>query len=108
MKINSNIISVIVAAFLMIGCASGPSFNEYSASIPVMDSNTGRIYIYRTSSFGAAIQPKIPINREVVGSAVPKGFFYIDRPAGNYEISASTEAKRSLTLSLEPGDERYV
>lgn len=108
MKINTKFISIVCTFFIMVGCASGPSFNEYSSSIPDMASDTGRIYIYRSSALGAAIQPKIRINGEVVGNAVPKGFFYVDRPAGNYEISASTEAKRSLTLGLEPGDERYV
>lgn len=108
MKTNALIYSLILFAFTFVGCASGPSFNEYSSSIPAVDANSARIYLYRPSSLGAAIQPKIRINGEEVGKAVPKGFFYVDRPAGSYEISASTEAKRSLTLSLEPGEERYV
>ena len=105
--------SKITVLFLLIlsavaGCASGPSFNEYSSSIPTIEAEMGRIYIYRTTSFGAAIQPKIRVNGEVVGNAVPKGFFYVDRPAGSYEIAASTEAKRALTLTLDAGEERYV
>ncbi len=107
MKSKIILLSLLVLTIIT-GCASGPSFNEYSASIPTMDADTGRIYIYRSTSFGAAIQPKIRVNGEEVGNAVPKGFFYVDRPAGNYEISASTEAKRALTLTLEPGEERYV
>lgn len=90
------------------GCASGPTYNEYASSIPAMTSDSARVYVYRTSTLGTAIQPKIKINGEVVGKAVPQGFFFVDRPAGSCEISASTEVKRSLTLGLEPGDERYV
>ncbi len=54
------------------------------------------------------MQPKVQLNGEPVGKAVPKGFFYIDRPAGNYTISASTEAERSLSLNLAAGEEKYV
>lgn len=32
----------------------------------------------------------------------------MDRPAGDYKIATSTEAKRSLSFTLEPGSERYV
>lgn len=108
MKFKFNFLSIIFAVVVLSGCASGPTFNEYSSSIPSITADSGRIYIYRTATFGAAVQPGIRVNGEVVGKAVPQGFFFIDRPAGNYEISASTEAKRSLTLSLEPGDEKYV
>ena len=107
MKFKILLLSLLTLTFVA-GCASGPSFNEYSANIPAMEQDTGRIYIYRKTTLGAAIQPKIRVNGEEVGKAVPKGFFYIDRPAGSYEISASTEAKRALTLTLEPGDVRYV
>jgi len=39
---------------------------------------------------------------------IAKGFIIIDRPAGEYEIATSTESKRSLKLSLDKGDEKYV
>ncbi len=108
MKTKISILFLLFMAITLGGCASGPSFNEYSASIPIVKDDLGRIYIYRTSAAGAAVQPGIRINGEVVGKAVPKGFFFVDLPAGSYEVSASTEAKRSLTLNLEPGEERYV
>jgi hypothetical protein len=68
----------------------------------------GRIYLYRTSVLGAAIQPKVKLNGEVIGKAVPKGFFYVDKKAGNYEIMTSTEVKRKLSLTLDEGQTRYV
>jgi len=33
---------------------------------------------------------------------------FVDRPAGDYTVATSTEAKRTLSLSLEAGQERYV
>ena len=64
--------------------------------------------MYRTTIFGAAVQPSVRLNGEVVGKATPRGFFYVDRPPGSYVISASTEAERSLSLGLETGDVKYV
>lgn len=108
MKSKLKFLSLILSVVVLSGCASGPTFNEYASSIRPVSNESGRIYIYRTTALGAAIQPKIRMNGKIVGKAVPKGFFFVDRPAGSYEMSASTEAKRSLTLNIEPGDERYV
>lgn len=93
---------------LLTACASGPSYKEYASSILPPSGENGRIYIYRTTAAGTAVQPDIRVNGEVVGSAVPQGFFYVDRPAGTYDIAASTEAERVLHMSLEAGQERYV
>jgi len=108
MKFKTITLSLLLPILALAGCASGPKFNEYSNNIPVLSDDAGRVYVYRTSAFGAAIQPSVRIDGEVVGKSVPKGFFYVDRLAGSHEISTSTEAKRSLTLNLEPGDEKYV
>ncbi len=108
MKSKFLVLPLILSILILSGCASGPTYKEYSGNIPDTPSDNGRIYIYRTATFGAIVQPVVKINGEVAGKAVPKGFFFVDRPAGSYEISASTEAKRSLTLSLEAGEERYV
>ena len=98
----------LIAALLLVGCASGPSYDQVAGSFQAVQSGQGRIFCYRNSAFGAAVQPAIRLNGEVVGKAVPQGFFYVDRPAGTYEISASTEAKRSLTINLDAGEEKYV
>lgn len=97
-----------IAALALAGCASGPAYQEVAGSFPQLAPDQGRIYIYRATSMGAAVQPDVKVNDEVVGSAVPNGFFYIDRPAGDYRISTSTEVKKTLTMQLEPGQVRYV
>jgi hypothetical protein len=74
-----------------------------------MAANSARIYFYRTDSMaGAAVQPSIKVNGVVVGSAVPGGYFYVDEPAGSYEISTTTEVKEAITASLKSGETRYV
>lgn len=107
-KNRIGVIGTVVALFLISGCASGPSFEEYSGTMDAVSADNGRIYIYRVSGLGAAIQPKVRINDEVVGKAVPKGFFYVDKPAGQYVISTTTEAERNLSLGLAAGEEKYV
>lgn len=109
MKTFSRVFLVLMASFVLIGCAtSGPKFTELMPTIPNPPADTGRIYIYRTSVFGTAIQPEVKVNNEVVGKAIPKGFFYVDRKPGIYEILTSTEVDRKLSLTLEKGQIRFV
>jgi hypothetical protein len=95
-------------ALCLVGCASGPRYSEINSSFAGPSPGNGRIFIYRPSAFGAALQPSVKINDQVVGSAVPHGFFYVDRPAGSYKISTSTEVERNLSLTLDDGQTRYV
>ena len=93
---------------LLAGCASGPRFAEAKGSIPQVSADNGRIYFYRTAVVGAAVQPTVKLNDEQIGTAQPKGFFYADRPPGNYHVDTTTEVKRRLSLTLDKGQTRYV
>src|SRR5262249_52884699 len=74
---------VVLALGLALGaCASGPKFTEIESTFPPLDPSQGRIFIYRTAILGAAVQPSVKLNGEVVGAAVPDGFFFVDRPPG--------------------------
>jgi hypothetical protein len=99
---------IAMAMLALAGCASGPSYKEVSSSFTPVPAQSGRIFFYRTSSMGAAIQPEVKLNGAAVGKAVPKGFFYVDRPAGDYEVNTTTEVKKALTFRLDPGQTRYV
>src|SRR5580658_4271145 len=96
------------SAALLSACAGGPAFNDMKSSIPPLRSDQGRIYIYRTAVYGTAVQPSIYLNGNVVGSAVPDGFFYVDQAPGNCEITAATEVENKLTFVLDPAQTRYV
>jgi outer membrane murein-binding lipoprotein Lpp len=98
----------IVAAASLAGCASGPKYTEMKSSIPTLAADQGRVVFYRTTALGAAVQPEVRLNGVAVGSAVPKGFFWADRPAGSYEVSTSTEVERKLTFTLDKAQVRYV
>jgi hypothetical protein len=98
-----------MVVFLLLGCATtGPKFSEFVPTIANPSPDTGRIYIYRIAVLGFAIQPDIKINGEIIGSAVPNGFVYVDKKSGNYEIMTSTEVDRKLSLTLDEGQTRYV
>lgn len=108
-RIISLLFFVGCAALMMTGCASGPQYSTLHGTEPALASGNARVYVYRAGHFvGSAVQPDVKLNDQVVGSATPGGYFFFDRPAGNYEISATTEVRRSLSLTLEPAQERYV
>jgi len=109
MKRTVAAVLVLGAAALLSACASsGPKFSEMATSMSVSKPEMGRIYFYRTTVLGAAVQPDVRLNGEVVGKAVPHGFFYADRPAGNYQVATETEVERKLTFTLDAGQVRYV
>jgi hypothetical protein len=94
---------------IVAGCATGgPKFTEMSSDMGAPPAGLGRIYFYRTSVFGAAVQPAVKLNGEAVGAAVPQGFFYADRPPGDYTVTTATEVEKALTFTLEAGQVRYV
>jgi hypothetical protein len=99
---------IISSSALMTGCATGPKYSQVKASFPALAPENGRIYFYRVTSLGAAVQPVVKINGEVIGTAKPSGFFYVDRPPGNYKVETSTEVKRQLSLELDKNQTRYV
>jgi hypothetical protein len=108
MRMFLSILFLGVLAFCMIGCASGTKFTEFQSSIEPLTADVGRIYFYRTAVVGAAVQPDVVLNDEKVGKAVPQGFWYLDRPPGEYQVVTTTETKRTLSFTLEAGQTRYV
>jgi hypothetical protein len=100
----------VAAALLLLlgGCATGAKYTEVASTLPPLAASQGRIYFYRPSAFGAAVQPDINLNGQKVGTAKPHGFYLVDRPPGNYEVTAATETEKKLTFTLEPGQERFV
>ena len=101
--------AAVLAGNFLAGCASGPKFSEISKSIAPIPAADGRIYFFRASSMmGAAVQPDIRLNGQVVGASKPGGFFYVDEPAGTYTAATSTEVEKSTTFTLEVGETKYL
>jgi Protein of unknown function (DUF2846) len=108
MKVTRRVCLAAFAVFLVAGCASGPKYTEIKGKIPSLQSGQGRVFVYRDSTFGAAVTPDVLINGKVVGVSRANGFFYTDLPAGNHKLSAGTEVERSLSFTLASGENKYV
>jgi len=108
LKTAAKLLAAGIVLLVLAACASGPQFSQMQAGLRAVSADQGRIFIYRSTALGAAIQPSVKVNGDVVGSAVPRGFFYVDRPPGDYEITTTTEVTRTLSLKLEAGQTRYV
>ncbi|HEX7891892.1 MAG TPA: DUF2846 domain-containing protein [Ramlibacter sp.] len=98
------------AVLLVAGCAAtGARHEEMAGSIPSLKAGEGRIYFYRQSTMvGAALAPDVKLNKDLVGEARTGGFFYVDRPAGNYVASSAGETEKTVSFSLAPGETKYV
>lgn len=98
-----------VCAVVLAGCASGVKHKDMEAVMPNMKPGEGRIYFFRTPSMGgAAIQPDIRLNGDVVGASKPGGFFFVDRPAGSYTAATTSETEKSASFVLEAGETKYL
>jgi hypothetical protein len=99
----------LLAAFLAGCAATGPKMSEVKSTIPALSPDQGRIYFYRNlNMLGAAVSADIRLNGDVVGRSQRGAFFYVDRPAGNYEVASSTETEKKLTFALDAGETKYV
>lgn len=100
---------VIAAAIFLTGCAAtGPRYAEVEANFPSLRSGYGRLVVYRSGGLGPAVQPDIKLNGEVIGKSQSQGFFFVDRTAGRYTVSARTEIETTLDVELVEGNTTYV
>ena len=97
------------ALLLVAACATGPKFDAVQTGFPAVPPDQGRIYIYRiTGMVGAALQPAVKLDDVKIGESVAEGFFYVDRPPGQYTISTTTEKREAVTFTLAAGEVKYV
>ncbi|OZI26587.1 hypothetical protein CAL26_04495 [Bordetella genomosp. 9] len=103
-------IAGIAAAILLAGCA-GPRYASMASSLPALKPGDGRIVFYnpmQDAGAGPSGQPKIRVNKQVVGRSKPGSFFYVDRPAGSYIVTDKLWTDDGLSFMLNPGETRYV
>lgn len=100
--------TLILSASFIFSCASGPKFTKIQPNMVAESPELGRIFFYRPSAFGAAVQPDVLLNNEKVGKAISHGFFYVDRPPGDYGVVTSTEVKRKVSFNLDRGETCFI
>jgi len=99
-----------LALALLSGCAaSGRSYMAVSSELPAIKENGCRVVFYRTDSMvGAALQPEIRLDHQVVGKSQPGGFFYVDTHPGRHVATSQTETEASLEFDVQAGQTVYV
>ena len=58
------------------------------------------IDIHHETVLAPPVQPEFKLKGDAVGSTVPNGIFYFNRPPGNHEISMSTEVESKPSMAL--------
>jgi hypothetical protein len=106
-------LAVLLLVALPMSPATAKSDQTYAvlhASEPAIPAGWGRIYFYREGGFaGSAVQPTIYINGESSGGrSKPGDYYYLDVPAGTYEISTETEKKEAISLNVAPAAAMYI
>jgi hypothetical protein len=102
------LVSLALLAVLTVGCASGLKYSQYRPTLAPPTAGNGRIWFYRPSAFGAAVQPAVKLDDVVVGNAVPHGFFQVETQPGSHEVSARTEWKHKASVKVTEHAETYV
>src|ERR1039457_6432847 len=108
MKSIQNLLLTCFLAVFAFGCASGVKFSEYRATVPPPPEGYSRIWFYRPSALGAAIQPAVKLDDPTVGNAVPNGFFHVETQPGTHEVSATTEWKHKTSIVVTTNANSYV
>lgn len=108
MKKALHALALIASAAALASCATGRNFSEISNTIPKLKPGYGRVYFARPDYIALAIQPQIHLNNDVVGKSQAGGFFYVDRPAGDYTVSLTTETTNSVAFHLAGGETKYI
>ena len=106
------ILILLFAIGSLVGCASGPTFPQYSADIPGISADSGRIYIYHYLDYDWLLSNErvasVRINNKFVATSYNGGFFFVDRPAGSYEVKIFGGKLRKLQINLQSGEEKYI
>lgn len=93
--------SLLLTLILLTGCST--STNHFQTAEKPMDSEYGRVVVYRPSSlFGMAYKPPIYIDTTIVGYSSSGTRFNVDVPEGDHTFSISSTSY-STTAGLLGG-----
>jgi hypothetical protein len=111
MRINTIAVLILTLAGLM-GCASTPMApkeqDKDSKTFKAPHLNLAGIYIYRNSSFGAALKKRVSIDGVVIGETAKNTFFHKEITPGAHTLATESEfGDNVLTLNAEAGKNHY-
>ena len=106
---------IFVAAFLLAGCASGPTGS--AALTASVKADTARLVVYRSSALGFAIQPSYSVDGRAIGGSQAAGFMACDLPPGRHEVAVNNlplssnlfgQGSEKVSLDLRAGSTTYL
>ena len=108
------IVTIILLSALFAGCASvkmesKDASDKLKQFAPPSIGNSG-LYLYRDSSFGAALKKNIFVDGQCVGQSAPNVFFYTEVAGGKVHV-ISTESEFSpntLALMIDAGKNYFI
>ncbi|MCP5306766.1 MAG: DUF2846 domain-containing protein [Chromatiaceae bacterium] len=111
---SKNVLTTAILALVLGGCASVPMESvEQSMDAKQFNpppANKAGLYIYRDSSFGAALKKDIWVDGRCVGESAPNTFFY-EVVGGDVAHTISTESEFSpnnLAINTDAGKNYFV
>lgn len=88
-------------------CSTGPRATDGAQAIPPLDAGKGRVFVYRSSTTGAAHIPEVLLNGANVGKLARVGVIFRDVPPGSYAV-ATTMSSRIVNFAVGAGERKYV
>ena len=109
MQFLTKISSVILLAVALSACAThGSLYRDTLARYAPVKDGEARLFVYRSSSFGALIQPSVYLDGVKIGDAVPDSYIVRDIPVGAHQIKVTTEVEKTYDFTAQPKQTTYI
>jgi len=103
----------VISTLQFIGCASVPmasvDTDKSKKEFAVPAEGKSGLYIYRNSSFGAALKKTISIDGSIIGESAPNTYFYKELEPGTHEIATESEfSDNKISIEFKKGVNYFV
>jgi hypothetical protein len=103
----------VISSLHLTGCASVPmaSVDTDKAKKEFSQPSDGKagLYIYRNSSFGAALKKTISIDGSIIGESAPNTYFYKELEPGMHEVATESEfSDNKISIEFKKGVNYFI
>jgi hypothetical protein len=88
-------------------CSMVSSLRVDAQALPRLESAKGRVFIYRTSTFGSESAPEVLLNGDKLGKLDRDSVIFRDVLPGSYAVTTTMTAK-VVHFSMRAGEKKYV
>ena len=110
MKKLPPLLALASLALALAGCIapSGADYSMVKDTFPPLKAGSARLFIYRPDHIGSMYAPGVTINDGEAGKSVPHGFFFVDLPPGDYDVSTGWHAEEKTHIHLDTAQVGYI